>query len=222
MAITIAIDGFSSCGKSTLAKDVAAALGYIYVDSGAMYRAVTLKFLREEVDLSNEEQVANSLASLDLAFRNEGTHQRVLLAGEVVEQALRSMEVNQLVSPVATLPTVRRALVSQQRAIGAQGGIVMDGRDIGTVVFPEAELKLFVTASEEERVERRFLELQRYGRPTSREEVRENLRERDHIDSTRADSPLRQAVDAVVIDNTNLSREEQAAAATAIAKKRAA
>ena len=220
MAITIAIDGFSSCGKSTLARDMAAALGYIYVDSGAMYRAVTLKFLREGIDVDDAAAVSRSLATLDLGFRSEGTHQRVLLDGEVVEDDLRTMAVSQLVSPVATLSDVRAALVRQQQAIGARGGIVMDGRDIGTVVFPEAELKLFVTAAEHERVRRRFAELERMGRPTPQADVAANLRERDHIDSSREDSPLRQAADAVVLDNTNLTREEQAAAAVAVARER--
>ena len=222
MPITIAIDGFSSCGKSTLARDLAAALGYIYVDSGAMYRAVTLHFLRGGIDVDDRDAVARGLASLDLDFRSEGTHQRVTLNGETVEPELRTMEVNRLVSPVATLSAVRRELVRQQQRIGRAGGIVMDGRDIGTVVFPEAELKLFVTADNAERVRRRTDELARMGRPTAAEAVRENLSERDRIDSTREDSPLRQADDAVVIDNTNLSPGEQSAMALALARERGA
>lgn len=220
MPITIAIDGFSSCGKSTLAKDLAASLGYIFVDSGAMYRAVTLHFIRENVDLQDPVSVQNGLNSLTLSFQNEGTQQRVLLNGEVVEDHLRSMEVNRLVSPVATLSTVRRALVEQQQRIGEGGGIVMDGRDIGTVVFPNAQLKLFVTADTNKRVERRFAELIRLGKQTSKEEIKTNLAERDYIDSTREDSPLRQDEQAIVLDNTNLNRQEQAAMVIALARLR--
>jgi len=220
MPITIAIDGFSSCGKSTLAKDLAASLGYIFVDSGAMYRAVTLHFLRMGVDIKDSEKVEQALADLRLAFRSEGTRQRVLLNGKVVEKELRSMAVNELVSPVATLSIVRAELVKQQQEIGKNGGIVMDGRDIGSVVFPDAELKLFVTADTEERVRRRVAELNRLGSPTSKDQVAKNLMERDRIDSTREDSPLRKAANAVLIDNTNLSREEQAAMGLALAKLR--
>ena len=221
-ALTIAIDGFSSCGKSTLARDVAAALGYLYVDSGAMYRAVTLHFLRGGVAIDDEASVGAALRSLELGFANEGTRQRVLLGGEVVEDELRTMAVNELVSPVATLSSVRRELVRQQRHIGRDGGIVMDGRDIGTVVFPAAEIKLFVTAAPAVRTARRVAELQRLGRPTPAEEVAANLTERDHIDSTRDDSPLRQAADAVVLDNSNLSPAEQSAMVIALARARGA
>ncbi len=220
MPITIAIDGFSSCGKSTLARDLATELQYIYVDSGAMYRAVTLHFLRNGVDVARTEAVRGALGSLQLGFRNEGTHQRVLLNALVVDEELRSMEVNRLVSPVAALSEVRRALVAQQQAIGAAGGIVMDGRDIGTVVFPRAELKLFLTAAQHIRVERRVGELAGLGHSTAHGAVASNLRERDHIDSTRSDSPLRQADDAVVIDNSNLSRAEQVAMILALARLR--
>jgi len=155
MPITIAIDGFSSCGKSTLAKDLAASMGYVYVDSGAMYRAVTLHFLRMSIDVNDANQVDQALSDLRLDFRSEGTHQRVLLNGHIVEKELRSMAVNKMVSPVATLSNVRAELVRQQQHIGRNGGIVMDGRDIGTVVFPDAELKLFITADVKERVRRR-------------------------------------------------------------------
>ena len=220
MPITIAIDGFSSCGKSTLAKDLAAALGYIFVDSGAMYRAVTLHFLRMGVSIDQVDKVDEALADLRLDFRNEGTRQRVLLNGRIVEKELRSMAVNELVSPVATLSNVRAELVKQQQHIGKNGGIVMDGRDIGTVVFPDAELKLFVTADTKERVRRRVAELAFLGSPTSIELVEKNLAERDHIDSTRQDSPLKKAENAVVIDNTYLSREEQSAMVLALAKLR--
>ncbi|MFK8057216.1 MAG: (d)CMP kinase [Saprospiraceae bacterium] len=220
MPITIAIDGFSSCGKSTLAKDLASTLGYVFVDSGAMYRAVTLHFLRMGVSVDDAQKVEEALADLRLDFRNEGTLQRVLLNGQVVEKELRSMAVNELVSPVATLSIVRSELVRQQQLIGQNGSIVMDGRDIGTVVFPNAELKLFVTADTDERVRRRVAELDRFGTSTPRDLVAKNLADRDRIDSTRKDSPLKKAVDAVVIDNTNLTREEQSAMALALAKLR--
>lgn len=220
MPITIAIDGFSSCGKSTLAKDLASSLGYVFVDSGAMYRAVTLHFLRMNVSIDDAEQVEASLADLRLDFKNEGTHQRVLLNGQIVEKELRSMAVNELVSPVATLSIVRAELVRQQQYIGRNGGIVMDGRDIGTVVFPEAELKLFVTADTDERIRRRVAELKLLGTETPEAIVAKNLADRDRIDSTREDSPLRKAASAVTIDNTNLSRAEQSAMALALARLR--
>lgn len=220
MPITIAIDGFSSCGKSTLAKDLASSLGYVFVDSGAMYRAVTLHFLRMNVSIDDAEQVEASLADLRLDFKNEGTHQRVLLNGQIVEKELRSMAVNELVSPVATLSVVRAELVRQQQYIGRNGGIVMDGRDIGTVVFPEAELKLFVTADTDERIRRRVAELKLLGTETPEAIVAKNLADRDRIDSTREDSPLRKAASAVTIDNTNLSRAEQSAMALALARLR--
>ena len=220
MPITIAIDGFSSCGKSTLAKDLAASMGYVYVDSGAMYRAVTLHFLRMSIDVNDANQVDQALSDLRLDFRSEGTHQRVLLNGHIVEKELRSMAVNKMVSPVATLSNVRAELVRQQQHIGRNGGIVMDGRDIGTVVFPDAELKLFITADVKERVRRRVEELKRLGASTSSEEVETNLKERDLIDSTREDSPLRKADGVIVIDNTNLSRDEQSAMCLALAELR--
>ena len=221
MPITVAIDGFSSCGKSTLARQLAARLGYLYVDSGAMYRAVTLHFLRRSTDIADAEDVRDALLDLSLSFKSEGSHQRVLLNGEVVEAELRTMEVNGLVSPVATLTAVRKALVEQQRDIGREGGIVMDGRDIGTVVFPAAEVKLFVTADIRERVRRRVAELANYGRNTPAEVVERNLLERDQIDSTREDSPLRKAEQAVVLDNTNLTPDEQLAMAQALCELRA-
>lgn len=221
-ALTIAIDGFSSCGKSTLARDLAGALNYIYVDSGAMYRAVTLHFLRRGTDVHDPQAVDAALRKLELGFVSEGTRQRVLLGGEIVEDELRTMAVNELVSPVATLSSVRRELVRQQQRIGRDGGIVMDGRDIGTVVFPSAELKLFVTADPEVRARRRTAELISLGRPTPPDEVAANLTERDRIDSTREDSPLRQARDAVVLDNSNLARNEQAAMVIALARTRGA
>ena len=220
MPITIALDGYSSCGKSTLARALAAALGYVFIDSGAMYRAVTLHFIQQCVDLDKQQQVVEALSTLSLDFVTVGDTQRVRLNGELVEQELREMRVNELVSPVATLSPVRSFLVAQQQALGRRGGIVMDGRDIGTVVFPKAELKLFVTAKTNVRVERRYQELRGFGHDVDRETVRANLQERDHIDSTRADSPLRQADDAVLLDNSNLSRQEQMAMILALARIR--
>ncbi|MCB9287209.1 MAG: (d)CMP kinase [Lewinellaceae bacterium] len=204
--IIIAIDGYSSCGKSTLAKGMAARLGYMYIDSGAMYRAVTLFFLRHQISLQDEEQVRKALNEINISF-NAQNH--TILNGEDVESEIRRMSVSNYVSQVSAIPIVRRAMVRQQQAMGRGKGIVMDGRDIGTVVFPEAELKIFLTADPEIRVQRRFDELKNKGIKSSLEEVRQNLRHRDHIDSTREDSPLLQAPDAVVIDNSNMAREEQ-------------
>ncbi len=220
MGITIAIDGHSSCGKSTLARALASALGYIYVDSGAMYRAVTLHFLRGDIALDDATAVAAELDTLELDFVTEGGCQFIRLNGEVLTDELRAMPVNRWVSPVATLSAVRAFLVAKQRLLGARGSIVMDGRDIGTVVFPDAALKLFVTASEAVRVKRRHTELFAQGKTVTAEAVERNLRERDHIDSTREDSPLRQAADAVLLDNTNLDRAEQLAMILALAKLR--
>lgn len=218
--ITIAIDGHSSCGKSTLAKSLAAELGYIYVDSGAMYRAVTLYFLREGIRFEDLEAVRQTLPEIQIIFKNSDKGNRTFLNGEDAEEAIRGMEVSRNVSPVAAIPEVRRAMVAQQQELGRQKGIVMDGRDIGTVVFPQAELKIFLTASLEERTLRRYRELRAKGMELDRSEVRENLQMRDQIDSTRADSPLEQAEDAVVIDNTNLSPREQLSMALALARER--
>lgn len=207
--IIIAIDGHSSCGKSTLARDLAAALGFGYVDSGAMYRAVTLFFLDHAVNLNDEDAVTNALDDILIEFKHADGANRTFLNGKDVEDDIRNMRVSDLVSPVAAVPAVRRALVRQQKALGRKRGIVMDGRDIGTVVFPDAELKIFLTAEPDERVRRRQLELREKGVNLNADIVRENLLERDRIDSTRADSPLRKADDAIVIDNTQLSRREQ-------------
>jgi cytidylate kinase len=201
--ITIAIDGYAACGKSTLAKKIAKKLGWIYVDSGAMYRAVTLYFLRKNVDLKNKEDIETTLNEFFISFDNVG---RTILNGEIVESEIRDSKVSNFVSQVSAISEVRKKLVDLQREIGKEGGIVMDGRDIGTVVFPNAELKLFISADLEIRVERRFKELN--GKIT-REEVRENLSERDWIDSTRSDSPLKKADDAIEIDNSYLTPEEQ-------------
>ena len=219
--ITIAIDGYSSCGKSTLARGLAAELGYVFVDSGAMYRAVTFAFLRDGVDVNDDEAAGRHARRLRLEFEVRDGRQTLFLDGEPLDRELRTMAVNAHVSPVATLSSVRAYLVDLQQHLGRRGGIVMDGRDIGTVVFPDAALKLFVTAGTDVRVERRRLELAAAGKDVPAAAVRENLLERDRIDSSRVDSPLRQADDAVLLDNTNLSREEQLAMALALARLRA-
>ncbi len=215
--IIIAIDGYASTGKSTLARELARELGFIYIDTGAMYRAVTLSALRHnlfrEGRLDKEGLIA-SLDALKISFERispDKTH--TLLNGRNVEREIRQMEVNQHVSEVAKIPEVRHFLVAQQQSIGEVGGMVMDGRDIGTVVFPNARLKIFMTASEEVRTERRYLELRNKGEAINKKEVRENLLRRDHIDSNRTDSPLRQANDARILDNSNLTRQEQLAIA---------
>ena len=205
-ALTIAIDGYSACGKSTLARALARRLGYRYIDTGAMYRAATLHFQRREVALDNPREVSAALKDLEISFAPESNH--VLLNGLDVEGEIRGLAVSNFVSPVAAVSAVRRALVDQQRRMGAEGGVVLDGRDIGTVVFPDADLKLFVTADLETRTDRRLAELHAAGKSPTREAVAENLCERDRIDSTRADSPLRRAEDAVLIDNSALSLDE--------------
>ncbi|TXF87044.1 (d)CMP kinase [Neolewinella aurantiaca] len=206
MKYTIAIDGYSACGKSTLAKAMAKRLGYRFIDTGAMYRMITLYFLREKIDITDECAVAGALNGLRVDFV-PGSNE-ALLNEENVETEIRGRAVSEMVSPVATISAVRRWIVPQQREMGKEGGIVMDGRDIGTVVFPDADLKIFVTASMEVRTERRLQEMKDKGIPATREQVAENLVTRDHIDSTREDSPLRQAEDAIVLDNSHLSLEE--------------
>lgn len=213
--IIVAIDGHSSCGKSTMAKDLAREVGYIYVDTGAMYRAVTLFAMRNNLfDAEgniNTERLEQLLPEVKISFKLDPETSRPMacLNGEVVEQEIRSLEVSQHVSPIAALPFVRAKLVEQQQAMGKDKGIVMDGRDIGTVVFPEAELKIFVTASAEIRAQRRFKELQAKGMPADFDDILKNVEERDYIDSHRATSPLRQADDALVLDNSHLTIEEQ-------------
>lgn len=209
--IIITIDGFSSCGKSTLAKQLAQILNYVFIDSGAMYRAITLYFIRHQIDITNEASIKAALQSITLLFKYnaESGKSDMYLNGENVEAAIRTMEVSNKVSDVAALEAVRVFAVAQQQQMGIEKGIVMDGRDIGTTVFPDAELKIFVTASPEVRAQRRFLELQTTNPNISMEEVSNNLQMRDHIDSTRAISPLRQAEDALVLDNSNLTREQQ-------------
>lgn len=213
--IIVAIDGHSSCGKSTMAKDLAREVGYIYVDTGAMYRAVTLFAMRNNMfDAEgniNTERLEQLLPEVKISFKLDPETSRPMacLNGEVVEQEIRSLEVSQHVSPIAALPFVRAKLVEQQQAMGKEKGIVMDGRDIGTVVFPDAELKIFVTASAEIRAQRRFKELEAKGMPADFDDILKNVEERDYIDSHRATSPLRQADDALVLDNSHLTIEEQ-------------
>lgn len=213
--IIVAIDGHSSCGKSTMAKDLAREVGYIYVDTGAMYRAVTLFSMRNNLfDAEgniNTERLEQLLPEVRISFKLDPETSRPMacLNGEVVEQEIRSLEVSQHVSPIAALPFVRAKLVEQQQAMGKEKGIVMDGRDIGTVVFPDAELKIFVTASAEIRAQRRFKELEAKGMPADFNDILKNVEERDYIDSHRATSPLRQADDALVLDNSHLTIEEQ-------------
>ena len=213
--ITIAIDGFSSCGKSTMAKDLAREVGYIYVDTGAMYRAVTLFAMRNDVfDAEgniDETRLKALLPDVKLTFQlnNETKLPEVCLNGECVERDIRTLEVSQHVSPIAALPFVREKLVEQQQAMGNDKGIVMDGRDIGTVVFPNAELKIFVTASAEIRAQRRFKELETKGMPADFDEILQNVEQRDYIDTHRETSPLRQADDALVLDNSHLTIAEQ-------------
>ncbi|MEY3209062.1 MAG: hypothetical protein RL064_1093 [Bacteroidota bacterium] len=209
--IIIAIDGFSSCGKSTLAKALATKLEYVFIDTGAMYRAIALYFKRNGIDLANENAVNKALAQIELRFQyNPATLKSdMYLNGENVELLIREMSISNIVSEVAANSAVRNFAVAQQQAMGEQKGIVMDGRDIGTVVFPNAALKIFVTADPAIRAERRFLELKAVNPEITMEEVAENLQHRDLIDSTREHSPLRQAEDAIVLDNSNITRDEQ-------------
>ena len=213
--ITIAIDGHSSCGKSTMAKALARTVGYVYVDTGAMYRAVTLFALREGLFLDDgtirEDELQQRMGEIEISFRfNEETGRPdTYLNGELVEKEIRGMEVSNRVSPIAALPFVREAMVEQQRRMGREKGIVMDGRDIGTTVFPDAELKVFVTATPEVRAQRRYDELVAKGEPADFDEVLRNVEERDYIDSHREVSPLQQAPDALLLDNSQMTIEEQ-------------
>ena len=213
--IVIAIDGHSSCGKSTMAKKLAKDLGYIYVDTGAMYRTVTLYALRQQLFEADgnvkAEELKQQMGQIEVSFalNPESGLPEALLNGENVEREIRGMEVSSHVSPIAALPFVREAMVDQQRRMGEAKGIVMDGRDIGTTVFPQAELKAFVTASAEVRAQRRYDELQAKGMPADYEDILKNVQERDYIDSHREVPPLRQADDALLLDNSHLTREEQ-------------
>lgn len=205
----IAIDGFSSCGKSTVAKALAKQLNYVFIDSGAMYRAVTLYFLRNEILLDDVAQVQEALRNIQIDFVPNTEQTQILLNDEDVSTEIRQMYVSNKVSEVSAIKEVRTAMVAQQQQLGKIKNIVMDGRDIGTTVFPDADLKIFMTASPHVRAERRFAELSAKGEEVTMEEVMENLAHRDHIDSTREESPLRQAADAIVLDNSNLTQEEQ-------------
>jgi len=210
-SIIIAIDGFSSCGKSTLAKALASALNYAYVDSGAMYRAVTLYFQEVEVDLHEPEAVVDALNKINISFKfnKEKGRNETYLNGRMVEDMIRSQRVSEGVSPVATIKKVREEMVRLQREAGRDKAIVMDGRDIGTNVFPDAELKIFMTASADVRAQRRYAELLVKGETWSLDAIKQNLMERDHIDSTRSENPLRQAADARILDNSTITEKEQ-------------
>jgi cytidylate kinase len=206
--IIVAIDGYSSCGKSTIAKALAKHAGYTYVDTGAMYRATALYALRAGVKDPMSE-IVNMLHDIHIGFVQTPEGQHVTLNGDDVESYIRTLEVGNMASQISTIKEVRAFLVAQQQAMGIEKGIVMDGRDIGTVVFPQAELKLFLTASPEVRAERRYKELQAKGEEPVWEEVLADVNDRDYRDTHRAESPLRQAEDAVVVDNSNMTREEQ-------------
>ena len=213
--ITIAIDGYSSCGKSTMAKALAKKIGYVYVDTGAMYRSVTLFALRNGLFNADGSVKADDLKEMlpqvNVSFKLNATTglPETYLNGEMVERDIRGMEVSSHVSPIAAIPFVREALVAQQKAMGNEKGVVMDGRDIGTVVCPDAELKIFVTASPEVRAKRRYDELQAKGQPADYDDILKNVQQRDYIDTHREVSPLRQAEDAIVLDNSHMTIEEQ-------------
>ncbi len=212
--ITIAIDGFSSCGKSTVAKQLAKQLGYTYIDTGAMYRSVALLCLRNKWIADEqimEEPLQEAMQTLNIHFTYDASEEKYLtwLNGELVEEAIRRIEVANIVSPVSKLGFVREAMVAQQRKMGEAGGVILDGRDIGTVVFPHAELKIFMTASVEVRAQRRYDELQAKGENISLQEVAKNIASRDEMDQNRAIAPLKKADDAVELDNSNLSHQEQ-------------
>lgn len=207
--ITIAVDGYSSCGKSTMAKYMAKTLAYTYVDTGAMYRSVALYAIRNKLindSIVNEDQLRADISKIELSFDTRGN---VLLNGEDVSNEIRSLEVSRFVSHISALPFVRSRMVEIQRKMGKNGGVVMDGRDIGTVVFPKAELKIFVTADAGVRAKRRFDEMKFNGQLESYEDILENIKQRDYMDKHRQESPLKKAEDAIVLDNSNMSIEEQ-------------
>ena len=205
----VAIDGFSACGKSTLAKSLAKFLDATYIDTGAMYRAVTWYFLKRKIDITSERDVAKALRSIDIQFDTRDGKNDCILNGQNVEEIIRGHEINDFVSEVAAISTVRRWMVDLQREMGENDSVVMDGRDIGTVVFPLADHKFFITADPGVRAKRRLKEYQAKGVEANLEDIKENLAKRDHIDSTREDSPLREAADSIRIDNSKLSRKEQ-------------
>lgn len=210
--INIAIDGHSSCGKGTLAKNLAKELGYTFVDSGAMYRAVTHYLLSNNIPLSEVSEDPALLGNIKIAFEYDPEREyfKTMLNGKCIEDDIRGMHVSRNVSPVSAIKEVRDFLVAKQKEMGEAKGVVMDGRDIGTVVFPEAELKIFMTASAEIRAKRRFLELDKKGVHVNYEEILHNIKERDFIDSTRVESPLKKAEDAITLDNSAMSKDEQA------------
>ena len=213
--ITIAIDGFSSCGKSTMAKELAKKIGYIYVDTGAMYRSVTLFAMRHGLFNADgsvkTDALKQQMSDIDITFKfnEKAGRPDTYLNGECVEEAIRTLEVSNHVSPIAAIPFVRAAMVARQQRMGRDKGIVMDGRDIGTTVFPEAELKVFVTASAEVRAQRRYDELKEKGMPANFDDILKNVQERDYIDSHREVSPLRKAADAIELDNSHMTIAEQ-------------
>lgn len=208
--IVIAIDGYSACGKSTTAKEVASILGYRYIDSGAMYRAVTLYFLDKHISLTNPKEISRALDQITISFQvNAKNRTETFLNGLSVEHEIRDMRISDMVSPVSTIKEVRQAMVAQQRRMGREKGIVMDGRDIGTVVFPDAELKVFMTADVIIRAIRRQQELLQRDTLVDLDEVIDNIRKRDHIDTTRVESPLCMAEDAIAIDTTHITLDEQ-------------
>lgn len=210
--INIALDGHSSCGKSTMAKVLARRIGYTYIDTGAMYRGVTLFTIQHNLwdgDTPMVAEIVSRLGEVTLRFKTEGGINHLLLNGEDVEEQIRGMEVSNKVSPISAIPEVRAFLVRQQKDMARDKGVVMDGRDVGTVVLPDAELKVFVTASPEVRAQRRYDELTAAGKQVTYEEVYQNIMTRDHIDSTREVGPLKQADDAVLLDNSKMTREEQ-------------
>lgn len=218
--IIITIDGYSSCGKSTLAKQLAKKLGYVYIDSGAMYRAITLYFLRNNIDLHSEKEVRDAIKNISIEFHlNENSEQsEIYLNGENVEYIIRDLVIAEKVSEVASLKEVRSFAVAAQKKMGIHKGIIMDGRDIGTTVFPDAEVKIFMIADETVRVERRFTEMFAQNPNITLDEVKANIAMRDYIDSNREVSPLRKAADAIEIDNTNLTEKEQLSLALKMVK----
>lgn len=207
--IVVAIDGYSSCGKSTLAKALAKKLHFVYVDSGAMYRAVTLYFLRNNTDLKNHDLIIDALEHIELNFHSRDYQSHILLNGEEVSEEIRQMPVSENVSSIASIKEVRKAMVRKQQKMGKSKNLIMDGRDIGTTVFPDAQVKLFMTADPKIRAERRYNELLAKGEEVSLEEIFDNLAHRDFLDTTREESPLVRAADAIILDNTNLTEEQQ-------------
>jgi len=218
----IAIDGFSSCGKSTLAKALAKHLKFVFIDSGAMYRAVTLYLLKNKIDLDDSAAIDKALEDIHIDFIPNTEKTEIHLNDEDISDEIRQMYISDMVSEVSALKAVRTALVAQQQKLGKRRNIIMDGRDIGTTVFPDADLKIFMTADPSVRAERRYLELTAKGEKVTMAEVMENLAHRDHIDSTRAESPLRQAEDAIVLDNSDMNQEEQLAFVVSQYEKRRA